>query len=45
MEQKGPDLGESIRGKIAERGYEAQDSFGFCSNFPGSSIYFGWRKS
>ena len=43
VKQKGPGLGESIRGKIAERGYEPQDSFGFCPNFPGASIYYAWR--
>jgi hypothetical protein len=45
MKEKGPELGDSLREKIAKWGYEPEESFGFCPNFANGSIYFGWRKS
>jgi len=45
VKEKGPELGESLREKISNWGYEPEDSFGFCPNFAHRGIYFGWRKS
>jgi hypothetical protein len=45
VKQTGTELADSLREKIAKWGYGPEDSFGFCPNFPHSSIYFGWRKS
>jgi hypothetical protein len=44
MRQKSSNLGDSIRGKIGARGYEPEDSLGFCPSFGNQSIYFAWRK-
>jgi hypothetical protein len=44
VKQKGPELGESVREKIAKWGYEPEDSFGFCPGFSGGNIYLAWRK-
>jgi hypothetical protein len=44
MKQKGPELGDSLREKINKWGFEPEESFGFCPNFAGGSIYFAWRK-
>jgi putative oligomerization/nucleic acid binding protein len=44
LKQTGTELADSLREKIANWGYEPEDSYGFCPNFPHSSIYFGWRK-
>jgi hypothetical protein len=45
MKEKGPELADNLREKIAKRDYEPDDSFGFCPNFAGGSIYFGWREA
>jgi hypothetical protein len=45
IKQTGTELADSLREKISGWGYEPEDSYGFCPNFPHSSIYFGWRKS
>ena len=44
VKETGPELAENIKEKISKFGYEPEDSFGFCPNFPHRSIYFGWRK-
>jgi hypothetical protein len=44
VKQKGSELADSLREKIAKWGYEPEDSYGFCPNFEHASIYFGWRK-
>jgi len=44
IKQTGGQLADWLKTKIAERRYEPEDSFGFCPNFPGASIYFAWRK-
>jgi hypothetical protein len=45
VKQTGTELADSLRQKISKWGYEPEDSYGFCPNFPASSIYFGWRKT
>jgi hypothetical protein len=45
VRQRGEDLGESLRKRIAKHGYEPEDSLGFCPSFPNESIYFAWRES
>jgi hypothetical protein len=45
VKQKDAELADSLREKISKWGFEPEDSYGFCPNFPHSSIYFGWRKS
>jgi hypothetical protein len=45
VKQTGTELADSLREKISKWGYEPEDSYGFCPNFPHSSIYFGWRKA
>jgi hypothetical protein len=45
MKESGPELAENIREKISKFGYEPEDSFGFCPNFEGNRIYFGWREA
>jgi hypothetical protein len=44
VKETGPELAENIKEKISKFGYEPEDSYGFCPNFPHRSIYFGWRK-
>jgi hypothetical protein len=44
MKETGPELAEDIKEKVAKFGYEPEDSYGFCANFEGNRIYFGWRK-
>jgi len=44
IKQTGGQLADSIREKIAARGYEPEDSFGFCPNYDNGAIYFGWRR-
>jgi hypothetical protein len=43
VKQTGGQLADSLKEKIAARGYEPEDSFGFCPSFTQRSIYFGWR--
>jgi hypothetical protein len=45
VKQTGSELADSLREKISKWGYEPEDSYGFCPNFPHRSIYFGWRKA
>jgi hypothetical protein len=45
VKQTGTELADSLREKIAKWGYQPEDSYGFCPNFPHSSIYFGWRQA
>lgn len=42
IKQTGGQLADSIKQKIAARGYGPEDSFGFCPSFTHRSIYFGW---
>ena len=44
IKQTDTELADSLREKISKWGFEPEDSYGFCPNFPHSSIYFGWRK-
>lgn len=44
MRQKSSNLGDSIRQKISARGYEPEDSLGFCPSFANQNIYFAWRR-
>jgi hypothetical protein len=44
IKQTGGQLADTIKERIAGRGYEPEDSFGFCPSFTHRSIYFGWRK-
>jgi hypothetical protein len=44
IKQTDAELADSLREKISKWGFEPEDSYGFCPNFPHSSIYFGWRK-
>ena len=43
IKQTGGQLADSLKEKIASRGYGPEDSFGFCPSFTHRSIYFGWR--
>jgi hypothetical protein len=45
LKQSGTELADSLREKLSKWGYEPEDSYGFCPNFPHSSIYFAWRKA
>jgi hypothetical protein len=45
VKQSGSELADSLREKISKWGYEPEDSYGFCPNFPHRGIYFGWRKA
>jgi hypothetical protein len=45
MKDTGPELAANIKEKISKFGYEPEDSFGFCPNFEGNRIYFGWREA
>ena len=45
VKQTGPELADSLRAKISKWGYEPEDSYGFCPNFPHRGIYFGWRQA
>jgi hypothetical protein len=44
VRKQGSELGDALREKIGEWGYEAEDSFGFCPDFDNGKIYFAWRK-
>ncbi len=44
VRQKGSNLGDSLREKLARWSYQPEDSFGFCPSFANSSIYFAWRR-
>ena len=44
VKETGPELAENIKEKISKFGYEPEDSYGVCPNFPHRSIYYGWRK-
>jgi hypothetical protein len=45
LKQTDTELADSLREKISKWGFRPEDSYGFCPNFPHSSIYFAWRKS
>ena len=44
MRKQGSDLGEALREKIAEWGYEPEDSLRLLPQLPNGSIYFAWAK-
>jgi hypothetical protein len=44
IRQTGGQLADSLKERIASRGYGPEDSFGFCPGFNHRSIYFGWRR-
>jgi hypothetical protein len=44
IKQTGGPLADWLKEQIAGRGYEPEDSFGFCPSFTQRSIYFGWRR-
>lgn len=44
IKQTGGQLADWLKQKIGERGYEPEDSYGFCPSFTQRSIYFGWRR-
>jgi hypothetical protein len=44
IKQTGGQLADWLKQKIADRGYEPEDSYGFCPSFTQRSIYFGWRR-
>jgi hypothetical protein len=43
IKQTGGQLADSLKERIASRGYGPEDSFGFCPSLTHRSIYFGWR--
>ena len=45
IKQTGGQLADWLKERIAGRGYEPQDSYGFCPSFTQRSIYFGWRTT
>jgi len=43
VREKGSELGDALREKVARWGYEPEDSLGFCPDPNANSIYFAWR--
>jgi len=44
MREKGSDLGDGLRDKVARWGYEPEDSLGFCPDPNANRSIFAWRK-